>query len=98
MEKRLSAVQARRGFGQLLEEVFYRGDQVLVERAGRVMAVVVPPEVYEQWKKQREEDFRVFQELQGRNEAADPEGVSEDVRQGLSQVRKRKRAKQAVGK
>jgi hypothetical protein len=28
--------------GQMLEEVFYKGDQFVIERAGRPMAAVVP--------------------------------------------------------
>jgi len=91
MEKRISAVQARRGFGQLLEEVFYRGDQVLVERAGRIMAVVVSPEVYQQWKKQRDEDFSIFHGLQERNADADPEEVERDIREGIAEARKKGR-------
>jgi len=40
--KRINAGKARVNFGQLLDEVFYKGDQFIIERDGRPMAAVVP--------------------------------------------------------
>ena len=42
MTKTVNALKARKNLGQLLEEVYYRGDQYVIERAGRPMAAVVP--------------------------------------------------------
>ena len=42
MEKQIGAFEARRKFGQLLEEAFYNKDSFIVQRAGRPMAAVVP--------------------------------------------------------
>jgi prevent-host-death family protein len=50
--KKINAMQARQSFGKLLEEVFYRGDQFIIERAGKPMAAVVPLSVLEQLQKQ----------------------------------------------
>jgi antitoxin (DNA-binding transcriptional repressor) of toxin-antitoxin stability system len=41
--KTINALKARQNLGQLLEQVFYRGDQFVIERAGKPMASVVPP-------------------------------------------------------
>jgi prevent-host-death family protein len=35
-------MKARQNFGQMLEEVYYKGDQFIIERAGKPMAAVVP--------------------------------------------------------
>jgi hypothetical protein len=35
MKRRLSAVEARKRFGELLEGVHYRDDEVVIERAGK---------------------------------------------------------------
>jgi prevent-host-death family protein len=47
MKRTLSAVEARQKLGEILESVYYRGDEVVIERAGKPMAVVVPARLYE---------------------------------------------------
>jgi len=42
MVKKVTALKARKTLGQLLEEVYYRGDQYVIERAGKPMAAIVP--------------------------------------------------------
>ena len=37
MAKRIPAMTARENFGELLEEVFYKGDEVVVERTEKPM-------------------------------------------------------------
>ena len=54
MKRRLSAVEARKSFGEVLDGVYYRGDEVVIERAGKPLAVVVPVKLYEQQLEQRE--------------------------------------------
>ena len=54
MRWRLSTMEARKRFGQLLEEVYHRGDEVVIERAGKPMAVMVPIHSYEQWQARRQ--------------------------------------------
>jgi prevent-host-death family protein len=40
--KTVTAMKARQNFGQMLEEVYYRGEQFVIERAGRPMAALIP--------------------------------------------------------
>jgi prevent-host-death family protein len=87
MVKKLSAVQARKNFGQILEEVYYRGAEVILERSGRGMAVIVPITVYEQLKRQREQDFVIFDEIQQRNRNVDPKQLEADVARAIHEVR-----------
>ena len=42
MVKTVTALQARHNLGELLEGAFHRGDQFVIERAGKPMAAVVP--------------------------------------------------------
>jgi prevent-host-death family protein len=42
MTKTITAMKARQSFGQLLEEVYYRGEQFVIERAGKPMAALIP--------------------------------------------------------
>ena len=50
MEKHIGAFEARRKFGQLLEEAFYHKASFIVQRAGRPMAVIVSYDEYQQWR------------------------------------------------
>jgi prevent-host-death family protein len=49
--KTINAGKARLNFGQMLDEVFYRGDRFIIERDGRPMAAVVPLSQLEEWQK-----------------------------------------------
>jgi prevent-host-death family protein len=40
--KSVTAMEARKNFGKMLEEVYYKGDVFIIGRKGRPMAVLVP--------------------------------------------------------
>jgi prevent-host-death family protein len=65
MEKIIGAFEVRRKFGELLDEVT-KGDKVVVERHGKPVAAVVPIELYEQWKRQRQQFFDQMREVSAR--------------------------------
>ena len=50
MVKRVTALQARHNLGEILEGVYHRGDQFVIERAGKPMAVVVPLHVLPEYE------------------------------------------------
>jgi len=93
MVKKLSAVQARKNLGQILEEVYYRGDEVILERSGRGMAVIVPIGVYEQLMRQREQDFGILDEIQQKNRNVDSKQLEADVARALYEVRQARTVK-----
>ena len=87
MEKTISALDARKRLGQLLEEVFYQGNQFIVERAGKPMAVVIPISQYRQWKDKRERFFAMIDEARARNEGTSPEIIEAEVEEAVRAVR-----------
>ena len=89
MRKTVTAMRARGNLGQILEEVYYRGDQFIIERSGKPMAAVVPVEQYEQWRKEREEFFALVDEMRGANKGTRPEVVERDVAAARRGARKR---------
>ncbi len=91
MLKNINAVKARKNFGEIIEEVYYRGDQFVVERQGKAMAAVVPLSILEQWRKQRDEDLNVFEEIWEKNPKVDERALDRDVAQAVAQVRQPKR-------
>jgi len=79
VRKTVNAVRARGNLGQILEEVYYRGDQYIIERSGKAMAAVVPVEQFEQWRKERDAFFEVVDEIRERNRKVPPERIEQDV-------------------
>ena len=49
--KKINALKARQSLGTLLEHVYYRDEQFIIERAGKPMAAVVPVWQLEEWQK-----------------------------------------------
>jgi prevent-host-death family protein len=83
-------MRARGKLGQILEEVYYRGDQYIIERSGKPMAALVPVEQYEQWRKEREAFFALLDEVRGRNREVQPEVIQEDVAAARGAARRRR--------
>ncbi len=87
MRRSVSALKARGNLGQILEGVYYRGDEYIIERAGRPMAAVVPVEQYEQWRREREEFFTLVDEVRERNRNIPEQEVARDVAAAVREVR-----------
>lgn len=55
--KTLTVVEARANLSELLGEVFYTGQPIVIERHGKPMAVVINPELFARfqvWQEQQE--------------------------------------------
>ena len=89
MLKTINALKARQNLGQLLEEVFYKDNQFMIERAGKAMAVVISPAEYEIYKKQREQDMKIFDEIRKKNKGANLEEVEDDIQKVIETVRRK---------
>ncbi|MFH1151048.1 MAG: type II toxin-antitoxin system Phd/YefM family antitoxin [Actinomycetota bacterium] len=89
MTKKTSALEARKNLGRLLEEAYYRGDEFVIERAGKPMAVLVPVQEYNRWRKQREDDFAIFDEVREKIGGAGSGKVERDVAEAVAEVRKK---------
>ncbi len=92
MHKRITAIKASQNLGELLEEVYYKNDRFVITRRNKAMAVVIPVEEYEQFLKQREEDFAVLDEIWAANKGVSPKTVERDVKRAIREVRAQKRS------
>lgn len=72
--KTISAYVARIRFGELLNEVYYRGEEVVVERKGKPMVKISKIE-----RSKTEADFRAFRAAAGSWEDID----TEEARSGI---------------
>jgi len=92
LKRKLSAMEARQRFGEVLEGVYYRGDEVVIERAGKAMAAVVPIERYESMERSRERLFELIEKAQERNKDVPYEVIEKEVATAIKEVRARKRS------
>ena len=90
MKRTVTAVQARQRLGELLEGVYYRGDEVLIERAGKTMAVVVPIDRYQAMNASRERLFAAMDEIQARNKDVPEQIIDAEIAAAIRDVRSKK--------
>jgi prevent-host-death family protein len=93
MRRTVSAQAARQRLGELLEGVFYRGDEVVIERAGKPMGVVISPQRYAAIEAARERFWSAIDEIREQNRGVDPEQVERDVEAAIAEVRRERRAR-----
>ena len=87
MKRTVSALDARLGLDELLQGVHDRGDEVIIERAGKAMAVVIPAERYESMERNRERLFEMIDKVHELNRDVPIEEIEEDVRLAIAEVR-----------
>jgi prevent-host-death family protein len=86
--KTITALKARQNLGALLEGVYYKGDTIIVERAGKPMAAVVPVWQLEEWQQRREGFFNKVEKVRRKNKQAPQKTIERDVEQAVRVVRK----------
>jgi prevent-host-death family protein len=89
MVKRVNALKARQNLGRLLEEVYYKGDQYIIERAGKPLAAVVPLWQLQARKERRDRLLAVVQEVWRRTKRVKPECVEREVEAAVRATRSR---------
>ena len=87
VEKSISAMTARKQFGQILEETHYRGDTFIIERAGRPMAAMIPIEQYQQWRQRRSDFFATIERVQERTGRVQTEELEAAISEAVAAVR-----------
>ena len=89
MKRKVSALEARRKLGELLESVYYRGDEVVIERAGKVMAVIVPADRYEAIERSRNRILQLVERNWEQNKDVPYEEIEQEVGKAIVEVRGR---------
>ncbi len=90
MDKTVSALKVRQNLGQLINEIYYRGDEFIIKRAGKPMAALVTIEDYQKLIALKKKYFKVFDSIQAKNIAASFDEVAKDVAEAIRKVRSKK--------
>lgn len=90
MLKKISAMKARQNLGQIMNEVAIRGDDYIIERAGKPLVAIIDMDKYQRLQEEREEASQAVRSLWDRMAGVDPEEVEEVIREAVEATRKRK--------
>jgi prevent-host-death family protein len=89
MAKELSALKIRKSLGEILEEVYYRGEEYIIKRGKKPMAVLIPINEFDNFKKQRQKDMQVFDKIRERAKGIPSKEIEADVQAAVRATRKR---------
>lgn len=87
MLKYVGAREARNNFAQLMGEIHYGGQTVIVKRSGRPMMAMIPVQEYQRLISERETRFQVLEEIRSRMPHILAEEVERDVAEAIAAVR-----------
>lgn len=93
MIKRMSAKEARERFAELLGQVHYGKDTVIVEKQGKPVVAVIDMERYERLAKAWDAPFAVLDRIRDKNRGKRPDRIEKDVAGAIAEVRAARRAK-----
>lgn len=85
MLKTVSALKVRQNLGQVMNEVFLKDDEYIVERSGKPLVAIIPIEKYLSLTGQRRDFFRLYDALQGTADNA--ASVDDDIAEALAAAR-----------
>ena len=92
MIRKSTAVAARQNFGDLLNQVQYRNDSVLITKDGKPVAALVDVEMFERIRRMRE-DFLALTDRIGQSYAGVDAGTAEqEIAEAVAYARKSARA------
>ena len=91
MVRKMSAKEARDRFAEVLGQVHYGKDTVIVEKQGKPMAAVIDVERYDRLMRSWDEPFAVLDRVRGKNTDKTPERVQEDIAEAIAEVRAKTR-------
>ena len=90
MNRTVNALKVRQNLGQLINEIYYRGDEFIIKRAGKPMAALVTIEDYQKLTALKKKYFKVFDRIQAKNIAASFDEVVKDVTEAIRGVRSKR--------
>ncbi len=88
MAKELTALKVKDNLGKILEEVYYKGEEYIIKEGKKPMAVLVPLDEFENYKKQRETDMEVFDRIRKKTKAYSTKEIEADIEEAIKAVRK----------
>jgi prevent-host-death family protein len=89
MAKELNALKIRQSLGEILEEVYYRGEEYIIKRGNKPMAVLIPVTEFDNFKKQKRKDMEVFSTIREKAKRFQSKEIGADAEEAVKATRKR---------
>ena len=95
MRKEISATELHQKLGELLDGVYRNGDRLIVKRANKPLAAIVPIETYKEMFQQREKTFSVLDRIWDKVPTVSEEEAQADIEQAITEGRAEKARKRS---
>ena len=95
MIREAPAMTVRQNLGELLNEVQYRGDSVVITKGGKPVAAIVDIALYERIRRMREDFDRLLDELANAGKGLPASEVESLVSDAVAESRRKVRAARA---
>jgi len=90
MYKKISALKVRQNLGQIMNEVSLRGDDYIIERAGKPLVAMIPIEKYQSMQEEADKFFESLDQLRTNVKKEDQNGMSGLIDEAVRSYRKAK--------
>jgi prevent-host-death family protein len=90
MYKRISALKARQNLGQVMNEVALKGDDYIIERAGKALVAVIPIEKYQSLQREIGEFFESLSKVRANLTREDEKEMDGLIGEAVRSYRKSK--------
>ena len=87
MLKKISAMQARQTLGQIMNEVALRGDDYIVERAGKPLVAIISMGKYEVIQKERDGALQALGQIWDKMKDEEIEIVENTIKEAIRAAR-----------
>jgi prevent-host-death family protein len=88
MIKKISAMKARQNLGQVMNEVALRGDDYVIERAGKPLVAIIPMEKYRRLQKDLDDFFLEVKTFQESVEDVDPKELDAAIEEAVTAAKR----------
>jgi prevent-host-death family protein len=90
MYKKISALKARQNLGQVMNEVALKGDDYIIERAGKPLVAVIPIEKYQSLQQEIQEFLEALSKMRANLKEKDEKDVDGLVSEAVQSYKKPK--------
>jgi prevent-host-death family protein len=91
MIREVTAMDARKNFGEILNEVKYRHDTILIKKAGKPIAAIIDLDLFERIKVLKHQFRSLTEELGKTYEGFSVEEAENEIEEAVKNVRKNRK-------
>ena len=88
MLKKISAMKVRQNLGQVMNEVALRGDDYVVERAGKPLVAIIPMEKYRRLQQDLDDFWQEVSSFQESVKDVDPKELDAAIEEAVTAAKK----------